>query len=995
MVEMLLNQEDCRVYVDVPDYLGNTALHYASREGHLEVVQLLMRRGADPNMENNEGCTVLVMAVRHERLEVVKHLLSNGANVNANTRFDEHLVRAFKKAISGRESALSCAVRLGNESLMDELLKSGAMVNEQFSLPIHNAVKKGDLTLIMKLLEHKVNLDGKDIQGLSPLNLAILLGKDEMVEMLLDMGVQRDYSAGDKSSLFVAFQNGQTEIAKLLYKRGAYITFDEIESTFEFEIGCDSDSAKFNSSTGMKGSLIHKAVIDRNTEMVQLLVERGIDVSSKTANGGQTPLILATQRQLIPLVELLMTNGDAALHLRDDRGKTPMYYSTIGDGSVEICKIFLDTGLPVNNIVCTETNRTALHSAVCSHNKELIELLVLKGADLSAKDCKGNAPFHLLLENGSNVNDGNLIFLVKTLIEHGADTKLANSQSETPLEIAIKKCSTNFVKSCLEEWFEIDPNDVILVKSLLTKLVQNNHESLVKIVLNKVATLHFAYVKFTCGFKELEKDKAEEEVGDMWKNPDVNLSDIVLNEENTNTMVIEGFTPLQIAMYQCDYQLAEYLLCKGANVNVRDVYGLLPIHLAIIHGNVGMVKLLNDKKSSSDSSMFEIPLVHLAVYCRNFDTVGLVVAGNLSINSKDKNGDTPLHIAAKAQNNELVDIMLMKLVEINKNSQNLLGDTAFHIALKSSNYELATSMMNYGVSINIINLENSSALHLAAANNLTSIISTMLRKGVTNINKRDFQGRTALDCLVENFHTSRDDSCDNTATELVISFLKNGATVHSVFWALVENNRVDLKRVILECKPTLSLEIQKIYYNKNFSRNEVYCKMPLYLVEFFLGQGLSCPNWILDFERYLSDAINKNNITAIKQLLDVKVDSAVYKDLKSKIFLELFLKEGRKYGLAQIFLDRNVNVNFCSRGFVPLVKVAQAGDCCMVNLLLDKGARINATFDDGRTALHCAAQAGNHQLVQILLERGASTHMLEPDGRLDLDKTLSTDSARK
>lgn len=44
------------------DHFGNSPLHVACREGHLEVVALLLTRGADPAARNRYGWTPLIAA---------------------------------------------------------------------------------------------------------------------------------------------------------------------------------------------------------------------------------------------------------------------------------------------------------------------------------------------------------------------------------------------------------------------------------------------------------------------------------------------------------------------------------------------------------------------------------------------------------------------------------------------------------------------------------------------------------------------------------------------------------------------------------------------------------------------------------------------------------------------------------------------------------------------------------------------------------------------
>ena len=54
-------------------------------EGHLEVVQALLAKGADVNAKENDGATALMLASQNGHREVVQALLAKGADVNTRT----------------------------------------------------------------------------------------------------------------------------------------------------------------------------------------------------------------------------------------------------------------------------------------------------------------------------------------------------------------------------------------------------------------------------------------------------------------------------------------------------------------------------------------------------------------------------------------------------------------------------------------------------------------------------------------------------------------------------------------------------------------------------------------------------------------------------------------------------------------------------------------------------------------------------------------------
>ena len=62
------------------DEQGFASLFIASQNGHLDVVRLLLQKGADKDKANNNGATPLYIASRRGHLEIVRHLLQEGAD---------------------------------------------------------------------------------------------------------------------------------------------------------------------------------------------------------------------------------------------------------------------------------------------------------------------------------------------------------------------------------------------------------------------------------------------------------------------------------------------------------------------------------------------------------------------------------------------------------------------------------------------------------------------------------------------------------------------------------------------------------------------------------------------------------------------------------------------------------------------------------------------------------------------------------------------------
>ncbi|RYO73769.1 hypothetical protein DL762_010399 [Monosporascus cannonballus] len=74
-------------YIDAKNAFGNTALHWACLGGHLDVVRLLLSRGASPAAANDKAQIPLDLAAFNSHMRVVDHFLAQSRDLEGdNTR---------------------------------------------------------------------------------------------------------------------------------------------------------------------------------------------------------------------------------------------------------------------------------------------------------------------------------------------------------------------------------------------------------------------------------------------------------------------------------------------------------------------------------------------------------------------------------------------------------------------------------------------------------------------------------------------------------------------------------------------------------------------------------------------------------------------------------------------------------------------------------------------------------------------------------------------
>ena len=103
-----------------------TAIHFASFKGHSDVVEVLIQNGADVNTANKTKWTPLHFATENKNTEIVTILLQNGADVNASNRRED---RALD--IACKSGSVACALQLvcfGAE--MNTIKDSNTLINQ-------------------------------------------------------------------------------------------------------------------------------------------------------------------------------------------------------------------------------------------------------------------------------------------------------------------------------------------------------------------------------------------------------------------------------------------------------------------------------------------------------------------------------------------------------------------------------------------------------------------------------------------------------------------------------------------------------------------------------------------------------------------------------------------------------------------------------------------------------------------------------------------------
>jgi ankyrin repeat protein/predicted nucleotidyltransferase len=344
IVELLLEKG---ADIEAKSNKGNTALLFAAFNGHKEIVELLLEKGADIEAKNNNGDTALLWAAFNEHKEIVELLLEKGAAIEAKT--------------NNGDTALLLAAKNGNKEIVELLLEKGAAIEAKSNngnTALLLAAKNGKKEIVELLLEKGAAIEAKNEYGSTALLWAAKNGKKDIVELLLEKGaaIEAKNNNGDTALLWAAF-NSHKGIVELLLEKGAAI-----------------EAKTHNGNTALL-----LAAKNGKKEIVELLLEKGADIQAKDKDG-KTALDYAVERGNEYIVKLLMSKQNQDQNLRRSEQElvksitgADSYLRSIFPHTTELAKLSKCRSMRAGVLLIPEDNHCLQHASNVYTIMRLIE----------------------------------------------------------------------------------------------------------------------------------------------------------------------------------------------------------------------------------------------------------------------------------------------------------------------------------------------------------------------------------------------------------------------------------------------------------------------------------------------------------------------------------------------------------------------------------------------------------------------------------------------
>ena len=239
VVELLLSKDQD---INIQSYDGVTALITACCNGHHQVVELLLNKNPDINIQKKNGRTALMSACRNGLHQVVKLLLSKEPDINIQD--------------NGGWTALMFAIHYGHHQVVELLLSKDSNIDIQSKrgLSSENIISAftiacyGGHSSIVILLSRKLTTLSSDKRELLVAAAEGDIGT--LVSMLFEVGMSPDTPlVGGITPLMIAASCGHIDIVDTLIQAGADVnkTNDEGKTALDMLLGKKEESTS-NSS---------------------------------------------------------------------------------------------------------------------------------------------------------------------------------------------------------------------------------------------------------------------------------------------------------------------------------------------------------------------------------------------------------------------------------------------------------------------------------------------------------------------------------------------------------------------------------------------------------------------------------------------------------------------------------------------------------------------------------------------------------------------------
>ena len=901
----------------------------------------LLQGGADINMVNQHGLSLLHLAVRKGVCKSINCLIERGLQVDANTddrykRTSLHLAAIANKQFNSDEGSQTIRSLLKNGTVnaqddylgntplyylaenhylsgdfccyfLEHFLRAGADpgVKNKAGKTAIDVCRDDDTKAFLKINQ-------KDEYGRFPLERAILSNDMAQVRQQLKQGAFKLDEDRGFNMLHTAVENGCDNVINfLVVDNSDLITQKDCYQRYPLELAIinnrdDAFNYLLNHSNNQLSSLyidnpdyrsrmLFTAVQYSRLNMLGALLKRILwDPLScqefKDANGNTLLNIVAHQTQHYDCARLLLEYGASAC-TENEQGIAPVDSEWLGWQDL-LSEDYIQSNRKVNG-------QRPLLRAIEQGDMQDFKALLKQKAEVNIKPADGCTPLYQACQKGNAQ-------MVYILIRCGARAVFSDDEDSPVLSIAIQQGYSLIVELLLNNSIQRWLND----SEVELLIEQASRDAIIKMIENN----SFDPSNPADPYKLPREQLLNSAIDD---GNSANVTDLVTRRVLIHTInEHDGDTRVHEAANSGQADVIDEFIKHGINPNVLNRDGLAAIHLAA----------QNDKAN----------------------VIETMAQLNCDINIPTRDDQlTPLHIAAKQGHVESIKQLHVEGAYLDAVS--IYGETPLHLAIQSGHLPVINELIERGAALDAVTHYGDNPIHLAIKYVQSSSVLDKLIQNVDDLSRVDFDGLTAIHLAAK--------------------------------YGQLETLRY-FKRLLINHVDRDNSQLGRLYDSQGNS--------PLHLAA--LHHHTLAAKWLLQNDLQLIDNTNNQG----QKPLDLAQDAAMIKILKANqptqqgqmpLFEAIEQKDLNKVK-SLLANGAFIDIYQASTNYTPMHLAAQLGDVDIMQVLAQYDAidQIHQSTNVGRMQpLHLASFYKQKEAVRWLIQQDADITFADQSNRTPMD----------
>lgn len=598
-------------------------------------------------------------------------------------------------------------------------------------------------------------------------------------------------------------------------------------------------------------------------------------------------------------------------------------------GLEDIVKKLLKLGASLEEAVYLHSS-TPLHLAARHGHAEVVEVLLEKGASITALDEDGRSPLHIASEYSQTT-------VLSLLLDAHADCKVADRYSATALDIACENGNHEVVRLLLMSPDCTTDSDRQGTSAPLSPLSVATDKGFL-----------------TCAKFLLDKNAETEVQGNG------------------------GRTPLYNAALNGNHELCELLLEHGAKPNIFHKGDHVLFEVAA-QGNLGIVRLLVENGAEIDATNSEDRTALLGATNNGHKAVvAYLLENGADIHRGNNNRSTPIHTAALHGFVEIVQLLIDSGADLKR--PNNFGWTPLHLCYDHP--ETAQLLLKSGADLNSVTQDGSTPLYLAAYNDCPEVVKVLLAFDPVMEN-------TLNEDLEEGNNSALIAAISGGSAEVTRLLLEAGANIdpensHKIIplhYAVIRND-CEILRVLMEYNP----KVDTVDDDGDTPLNCISSISSVTIAKILVNGGADCNIRNKSHNTPICRALYSQNTDIVKYLAKKAELDIIGGNRGGPLHIACYLS---KLHLVKILVDAGANVDLND----PYVGTPLQSACRGISSEEEQESVIHYLIDEAHVdlkitgglygcSINAACGQSSFKIVREMMQKGASIEVQDKMGRM-------------